>query len=118
MQFSEIKLKAMKNEADVKENVKRILNAFGEDVWWFMPVANGFGKQGVPDFIACTHGWFFGIETKFGSNKPSAHQNMQLDAIMKASGYSAVIWETDLEFLFNRVNEAVAVGRAMVALES
>lgn len=117
MQFSEIKMKAMKNEADVKENVKRIFRAFAPDVWWFMPVASGYGVQGVPDFIACVHGWFFGIETKFGDNKPSVHQRIQADNIDRAHGYIMYCYETDLEKVFNSVQEAVAVGRAMIALE-
>lgn len=32
--------------------------------WYYMPVQTGYGINGIPDFICCYAGAFFGIETK------------------------------------------------------
>jgi hypothetical protein len=108
MQFSEIKLlRQMKKEADVKENVKRILNYFGPKVWWFMPSMNGYGKQGVPDFVCSVHGFFVALETKFGSNKTTAMQEREIGRINTSGGYAVVITENDLEWLFDELSKIV-----------
>lgn len=40
----------MKNEADVKKAVKKILSSFpADEIWYFMPPANGYGRSGIPD---------------------------------------------------------------------
>jgi hypothetical protein len=49
-------------EGRVKALVKKFLKA--EGAWFFMPVPNGFGVAGIPDFVGCYKGKFFGIETK------------------------------------------------------
>jgi hypothetical protein len=81
---TEIKLKSMRDEKGVKENVKRLLDAF--DWFWWMPPANGYGKVGVSDFHAIKDGVFLAIETKFGSNKPTHHQRAFLETINAARG--------------------------------
>ena len=48
--------KIMRNERDVKENVKRVLRAAQPTCWWFMPVASGYGRAGIPDFVGCVNG--------------------------------------------------------------
>lgn len=80
----------MKKEADVKEYVKSVLRSY-TPCWWFMPPANGYGKSGVPDFVGCINGKFFAIETKFGSNKPTAMQWREIMNIDKASGRTWII---------------------------
>lgn len=118
MQFSEVKLlKQMKKEADVKENVKRIFNYFGPAVWWFMPSMNGYGRQGVPDFVCSVCGFFVAIETKFGDNKPTAMQVREIGHINASGGYAIVITENDLEWLFKEVLKIVQseVRRAGIA---
>lgn len=87
----------MKNEADVKDEVKKVLKSLG--AWWFMPVQTGYGVQGIPDFIVCLNGEFVAIETKFGYNKPTAHQAMQLKKIQEAKGRAFVINEENVKFL-------------------
>ena len=87
----------MTPEAKVKARVRRILNDFG--VYYTMPVTGGYGNSGVPDFIACFKGRFYGIECKAGGNKPTALQLKNLDDIRKAGGIALVIDETNVENL-------------------
>lgn len=49
-------------EGRLKAAVKKELKRRG--VWYFMPMQNGMGVVGIPDFICCAQGWFFAIETK------------------------------------------------------
>lgn len=87
----------MNSEADVKRRVKRVLKSL--DAWWYMPVPQGYGKQGVPDFLVCLDGAFIAIETKFGGNKPTRYQQIQLDGIEAAGGVALVINEHNVEDL-------------------
>ncbi|TVR98840.1 MAG: hypothetical protein EA406_05505 [Rhodospirillales bacterium] len=87
----------MKKEADVKREVKKILDDLG--AWWFMPVPVGYGKQGVPDFIVCLNTRFIAIETKYGSNKLTAWQERQIDGIDTAGGWTFVINERNIDGL-------------------
>ena len=49
-------------ESIVKAGVEKVLAEFG--AWYYMPVQNGMGVSGIPDFIACIDGKFIAIETK------------------------------------------------------
>ena len=97
----EVKFKAMAKEADVKENVKRILKHF--NVFWYMPVPNGMGAMGIPDFICCVHGRYLAIETKYGKNDTSAMQKIVIQKIRDSGGVALVVWETGLETLFHEL---------------
>lgn len=87
----------MKSEKDVKAKVKKLLDKAG---WfWWMPPANGFGKVGVSDFHALKNGVFIAIETKFGSNKPTAHQRAFLESINAESAFAFVVNEQNVDWL-------------------
>lgn len=65
-------------EGVVKDEVKQVLHEQGfiragmpksewphpVRGWYYMPVQNGMGVHGIPDFVCCENGWFLGIETK------------------------------------------------------
>lgn len=87
----------MRNEKDVKAAVKKIFNQYG--VWFYMIVPLAYSRTGVPDFICCYKGTFFAVETKFGYNKPSPRQVLEMDAISKAGGECFVINEKNIEAL-------------------
>ena len=72
----------MTEEGKVKEQVKKLLKAFG--VYYHMPVQNGFGKMSL-DFVACHRGFFIAIETKALGKKPTPRQ-LQTMAEMEAAG--------------------------------
>lgn len=82
-------------EKKVKRKVAAILQKYG--AYYFYPVTGGFGKSGVPDIIACYHGYFIGIECKAGKNGTSALQELNLEQIRKAGGISHVINEENIE---------------------
>ena len=84
----------MNSEADVKAQVKLLCKKHG--AYYVMPVAGTFGKAGVPDFLICHKGRFIGVETKFGKNKPTKLQLVELKEIREASGVALVINETNL----------------------
>lgn len=97
----------MKNEADVKKLVKKVLDALPLS-WYFMPVPTGFGVQGVPDFVVCWDGRFIGIETKFGKNTTSKWQDIQRAGITAACGVYLIINEKNVNELRDILEEAYA----------
>jgi hypothetical protein len=85
----------MKNEGDVKEEVKKILNSIPQ-CWWYMPVQTGYGVMGIPDFVCCIKGKLIGIEAKFGKNKLTNWQSKQLKRIHDAGGLVLVVNEKNV----------------------
>lgn len=84
-------------EGKVKAQVKEVLKALG--AYYVMPVTGGYGNSGVPDFVVCYRGIFFGIETKAKGGKVTALQQKNLDAIAKAGGIDLVITEGNVGLL-------------------
>lgn len=93
-------------EGKVKDAVKQILDNTPE-CWYFMPVQNGMGQMGIPDFICCVRGKFLGIETKSTktSRKLTALQARQIQLIQTASGTAVVVNEDNLHDLERIVKE-------------
>lgn len=84
-------------EKAVKAKVKAVLES--EGVYYFMPPANGFGRSGVPDIVACVNGLFFGIECKANGNKPTALQIREIEAIRRSNGVAVVVDETNWDMV-------------------
>jgi hypothetical protein len=83
-------------EEKVKAAVKVVLKA--ADCWWFMPGATAFGKCGVPDFVGCYRGKFFGVETKrpsVGVKGLTPLQQKQGAGIQKAKGTWFVVYDEE-----------------------
>jgi len=78
----------MTPEGKVKAEVKKVLAEYG--CWYFMPVMNGYGRSGVPDFIGCYNGAFFAIEAKSASGKLTPSQEREI-AVMRAAGAYVVV---------------------------
>lgn len=103
----------MTKEGVVKNSVKTLLQSYGimpaKDAalftpacrgWYFMPVSNGMGVTGIPDFIGHFRGSLFAIETKTKGKKPTALQQHQLNAI-SISGAKSFVVDGDLTELKN-----------------
>lgn len=87
----------MKNERDVKRKVKALLDK--HDWFFWMPVASGYGQSGISDFNSVRHGTFLAIETKFGSNKPTALQIGFLNSIRAMDGFAFVVSDRNIDWL-------------------
>jgi Holliday junction resolvase len=84
-------------EAKVKRAVTDILKRYG--AYYFSPPANGFGRAGIPDIIACYRGQFIAVECKAGKNTTTALQRRELLAIQDAGGYQLVTNESNINQL-------------------
>lgn len=77
-------------EGKVKGDIKKWLNR--HDIWFFMPVSNGFGLHGIPDIICCFNGAFIGIEVKApGKINNVSELQKQVHLAIGASGGLAVV---------------------------
>lgn len=93
-------------EKAVKAKVKAVLES--EGVYYFMPPANGYGRSGVPDIIACVNGFFFAIETKANGNKPTALQIREIETIRRNHGVAVVVDETNWDMVRELVRKLKA----------
>lgn len=87
----------MTPEGKVKAKVKKILQEAG--AYYAMPMGTGFGHSGVPDFLICKAGLFYGIECKANGNKPTALQLYEMQKIRDAGGVTLVVDETNVDQL-------------------
>jgi hypothetical protein len=82
---------AMTPEGKVKAAIKRKLIEHG--IWFYMPIQNGMGVTGIPDFICCWDGRFLAIEAKAPGKRAnlSANQERVIAMIGVAGGIAMVI---------------------------
>lgn len=94
----------MTGEGRVKDALKKYLISIGlipasqaplatqaNTGWFFMPVSNGMGVSGIPDFIGAYKGRFFAVETKVEKKNPTALQAHQINAINLTGGAAFVM---------------------------
>jgi Holliday junction resolvase len=93
-------------EKAVKAKVKNVLES--EGVYYFMPPANGFGRSGVPDIVACVNGLFLAIECKAGTNKPTALQVREIETIRRNNGVAVVVNEENWDMVRELVKKLKA----------
>jgi len=89
-------------EGEIKDQVRKILDEMG--AYYFFPAANGYGRTGIPDVIACIGGHFIGIECKAGSKQPTTLQQRELDNIEKAGGTGLLVNTDNIEYLKNNLD--------------
>jgi pantoate kinase len=95
----------MTPEGKVKAKIKKILTGMG--AYYAMPMGTGFGNSGVPDFLVCYQGRFFGIEAKANGGKATALQLKNLDQIDNAGGYGFVVDESNIDGLELHIKELI-----------
>ena len=91
-------------EGEIKDQVRKILDEM--NAYYFFPAANGYGRTGIPDVIACVGGHFVGIECKAGSKQPTALQQRELDNIEKAEGTGLIVNADNIDNLKNILENA------------
>ena len=83
----------MTKEGAVKAHVRKELIARG--IWYYLPVSNGMGQHGIPDFICCVppSGKFLAIETKAPGKlrNVTALQERAIGNIRTAHGWALAI---------------------------
>jgi len=83
----------MTKEGAVKAHVRKELIARG--IWYYLPVSNGMGQHGIPDFICCVppNGKFLAIETKAPGKlrNVTALQERAIGNIRTAHGWALAI---------------------------
>jgi Holliday junction resolvase len=84
-------------EGKVKDKVVSMLKE--EEVYYFFPATHGFGRSGVPDVVCCVNGYFLGIECKAGTNKPTALQVREIEAIRRSNGVAIVVNEENWDMV-------------------
>ena len=81
-------------EGRVKKKVADLLKKYR--VWYYMPANNGYGKHGIPDFVAILHGQFVGIEVKADrTKKPTALQVRCGEEIKAAGGAWFLVYDDE-----------------------
>ena len=98
-------------EKRVKEKVVRVLKE--EGVYYFFPATHGYGRSGVPDIIICVNGLFLAIECKAGTNKPTALQVSEIEAIRRNNGVAVVVNEENWDMvreLIRKLKAATIIG--------
>ena len=97
-------------EKKVKDKIVSVLK--DEGVYYFFPATHGFGRSGVPDIIACVNGRFLAIECKAGTNKPTALQVREIEAIRRCNGVAVVANEENWDIVRALVRELSSKGAA------
>lgn len=93
-------------EGKVKDAIKAFLKSL-PGCWFFMPVSNGMGAHGVPDFIGVYRGRFFAIEAKApGKEKNTTPLQDRVIGLIRAAGGHVVV-ASDLQtvkVMFTSIN--------------
>ena len=78
-------------ESKVKAQIKKFLESKG--AWYCTPIGALWGRAGIPDFLVCWHGKFFGIEVKAPGKlkNTSPSQVREIDNINHAGGIALVV---------------------------
>jgi hypothetical protein len=98
----------MTPEGKVKAAVKKRLKELG--IWYYMPVQNGMGVVGIPDFICCWNGLFMAIETKAPGKVDTVtpNQEKRMHEIREADGWAVVVDSVEALNMFLRAAEVSA----------
>lgn len=94
-------------EHAVKAAGKKILET--TRAWWFPPPANGYGRSGIPDVVACdpvvvtqemvgtTIGVFKAVEYKAEDGQTTPLQDREMQRIRDAGGVAIVVRPSNLD---------------------
>lgn len=72
-------------EGVTKDDIKALLDSYGDELYYCMPVQQGYGKRLV-DFYICYRGLFIAIEAKRRGARAKKFQALILDEVRDAGG--------------------------------
>lgn len=98
---------AMTPERRVKAKVRKVLDKLG--AYYVMPVTGGYGNSGAPDFLACLHGRFIGIECKAGKNTPTPLQEKNLRQLSQAGGVALVVNDENVDVFETELSRVITI---------
>ena len=81
-------------EAKVKQKIKKVLDRYERNIYYFMPVQMGLGAVTI-DYLGCVKGKFFGIEAKKPGGRTTKLQDLVLARIRNAGGSTFIIFDND-----------------------
>lgn len=94
-------------EEKTKTAIKKAINELWPVNFQLMVVPGGFGKNGIPDHLACvpvtitpemvgkTYGMFIAVEAKTETGTFKGIQQVRVAEIIKASGFAQVVYGRD-----------------------
>jgi len=86
-------------EGITKNEIKGLLDSYGDKLYYFMPVQMGYGRRTV-DFLICFRGLFIAIEAKRRGAGARKFQLRLLDQVRGAGGTARCIdWVQELREL-------------------
>lgn len=95
----------MAEEKRFEQKVKKLLQDRG--AWVLKTWGGGYQRSGIPDLLVCYRGYFMGIELKAEKGKVSRLQEIELDGIRKAEGYSIILrpsYLLDFEMMLDEID--------------
>lgn len=93
-------------EGAVKKVIRKYLDSLG--AWVYMPMSNGMGRVGCPDFLVCHQGKFYAIEAKAPGKRSNTtpNQEREIAEIIAAGGRAIVADDVQqVKELFTRNHE-------------
>lgn len=75
----------MTPEGLTKKEIRAVLDSYGDELWYDMPVKFGYGKR-VVDFLICFRGFFLAIEAKRKGAGARKFQVRILEQVRRAGG--------------------------------
>lgn len=82
-------------EKTFENKIKNFLDEQG--AWYVKFFANRMTKEGIPDILACIHGYFVGIEVKAQNGKPSDLQIYHCEKIRKSGGFAFILYPSGFD---------------------
>jgi hypothetical protein len=76
-------------EGSVKDDCKAVLESYGSELYYFMPVQTGFGKRGLDIFI-CFKGMFIAAEIKRFKGYAKKFQEDLVEQVRDAHGHAII----------------------------
>ena len=81
-------------EGVTKDDIKKLLAAYGDELYAFWPVQTGYGSRTV-DCLICFRGLFIAVEAKRRGARARKFQERILDKIRDANGHAICIDSAD-----------------------